>query len=61
MRMVNTAIERGWGVSFPDWDNCKDAGDAVTKYGMLYTIRSILDSTITNTTKIKVMAKGYCK
>lgn len=61
MRMVNTAIERGWGVAFPDWDDCKDASDAVQKYGRLYTVRSILDSTITNTTKIKVMAKGYCR
>jgi hypothetical protein len=61
MRMVNTAIERGWGVAFPDWEDCKDASDAVQKYGRLYTVRGILDSTITNTTKIKVMAKGYCR
>jgi len=61
MRMVNKAVDRGWGVAFPDWDNCKDAADAAMKYGRLYTLRSILDSVVTNTTKIKVLAKGYCK
>lgn len=61
MKMVETAIERGWSVSFPEWQDCKDAADAVTKYGRLYTVRSILDSVQTNSMKIKVMAKGYCK
>ena len=61
MKMVNKAVDRGWGVAFPDWDNCKDAADAAMKYGRLYTLRSILDSVVTNTTKIKVLAKGYCK
>ena len=61
MKMVDKAVERGWQVSFPEWEDCKDAADAVTKYGRLYTVRSILDSAITNSMKIKVMAKGYCK
>lgn len=61
MRMVNKAIERGWGVAFPEWEDCKDAADAVKKYGRLYTVRSILDSVVTNVTKIKVLAKGYCR
>lgn len=61
MRLVNTAIERGWEVSFPEWNDCKDAGDALIKYGRLATVRSILDSTVNNEMKIKVLAKGYCK
>ena len=61
MGLVNKAVERGWEVSFPDWDNCKDAGDAVVKYGRLFTVKSILNSAETNTTKIKLLAKGYCK
>ena len=61
MKMVNKAVDRGWGIAFPDWDNCKDAADAAMKYGRLYTLRSILDSVVTNTTKIKVLAKGYCR
>ena len=47
--------------AFPEWDNCKDAADAAMKYGRLYTVRSILDSVVTNTTKIKVLARGYCR
>lgn len=61
MKAVNTAIDRGWSVAFPEWDNCKDASDALMKYGRLFTVRSILDSAVKNPTKIKVLAKGYCK
>lgn len=61
MPLVRAAIKRGWAVSFPPWEGCKDAGDAVQKYGRLFTVRSILDSVETNTTKIQVIAKSYCK
>ncbi|MDA9302713.1 hypothetical protein N8072_00895 [bacterium] len=60
-KFVDTAIERGWGVAFPEWSNCKDAGDAMETYGRLFTVKSILDSTIANPTKIKVMTQRYCK
>jgi DNA primase len=61
MEMVKTAVKRGWNVSFPPWEDCKDAGDAVQKYGRLFTVRSILDSIETSSTKIQIMAKQYCK
>lgn len=61
MPMVRAALKRGWAVSFPEWENCKDAGDAVLKYGRLFTVRSILDSAETNSTKIQVLAKSYCR
>jgi DNA primase len=61
MVMVDAAIENNWSVAFPEWEDCKDAGDALTKYGKLYTMRSILDSIVTNPTKIQVLAKKYCK
>lgn len=61
MEMVKTAVKRGWNVSFPPWEDCKDAGDAVQKYGRLFTVRSILDSVETSSTKIQIMAKQYCK
>ena len=61
MPMVRAALKRGWAVSFPEWEGCKDAGDAVLKYGRLFTVRSILDSAETNSTKIQVLAKSYCK
>lgn len=61
MAMVDAAIANNWSVAFPEWEDCKDAGDALTKYGKLYTMRSILDSIVTNPTKIQVLAKKYCK
>lgn len=61
MKLVNKAVRMGWSVSFPEWDGCKDAGDAVEKYGRLFTVRSILESAINNPTKIEILAKGYCK
>jgi len=60
-RAVNTALDRGWSVSFPEWDGCKDAGDAQVKYGKLFTVRSIIDSAISNPTKIQLMTQRYCK
>ena len=61
MDLVNAAIRRGWNVSFPPWEGCKDAADAALKYGRLFTVRSILDSAETNTTKIQLLAKSYCR
>lgn len=61
MRLVNQALDYGWEVSFPDWTDCKDAGDAVKKYGRLATVRSILDSAESGHTKIRILSKGYCK
>ena len=59
--LVKIALRRGWAVSFPPWEGCKDAGDAVQRYGRLFTVRSILDSAETNTTKIQILAKSYCR
>lgn len=42
--LVDIALEFGWKVSFPDWYECKDAGDAIQKYGKILTLESILDS-----------------
>ena len=61
METVKVAIKRGWSVSFPPWEDCKDAGDAVAKYGRLFTVRSILDSVETSSTKIQILAKQYCR
>lgn len=58
---VNMAINRDWYVSFPEWNDCKDVGDAVEKYGRLFTVKSILKNATNNPTKIQVLAKKYCK
>ena len=61
MDMVKKAVERGWEVAFPEWTDCKDAADAQMKYGRLFTVKSILESAVRNPTKIKVLAKKYCR
>ena len=61
MKMVDAAVKYGWSVAFPEWDDCNDAGDALMKYGRLFTVRSILDSAISNPTKIQVIGRKYCK
>ena len=62
MKLVKQAIENNWSVSFPPWDDdVKDAADAVKKYGKLFTVKSIIDNAVSNSTKAEVMAKSYCK
>ena len=61
MDLVKAALRRGWSVSFPPWEGCKDAADAAHKYGRLFAVRSILDSAESNSTKIQVLAKSYCR
>lgn len=54
-KLVKQAIENGWSVSFPYWENdIKDAADAIQRYGKFYTLKSIIDSRISNSTKINV-------
>lgn len=54
-KLVKQAIENGWSVSFPYWESdIKDAGDAIQRYGKFYTLKSIIDGSISNSTKINV-------
>ena len=59
-KLVNQAIEFGWSVAFPEWDNkVEDVADAVLKYGRLFTIQSILKTTESNKFKIDLKRKMY--
>ena len=59
-KLVNQAIEFGWSVAFPEWDEkVEDVADAVLKYGRLFTIQSILKSTESNKLKIDLKRKMY--
>lgn len=40
--LLKIAIDNEWEVSFPYWENCKDAADATKKYGYIPTVQSIL-------------------
>jgi DNA primase len=54
-KLINNAIEYGWTVSFPTWlDDCKDASEAVYKYGKLFVLKSIIDARETSRLKIEL-------
>lgn len=56
--LVNKAIEYGWSVSFPVWqETCKDINEAVVKYGKLFVLKSIIDSKESSRLKIELMRK----
>jgi hypothetical protein len=59
--LVERAADFGWSVSFPEWEGCKDVGDAVKKYGRLFAVYSILQAAEHSPTKIRLMGKRYCK
>jgi hypothetical protein len=59
-KLIEAAIERGWGVSLPEWDaDINDIGDAVAKYGRLYTLYSIASAAETSPLKIRLRL-GKC-
>ena len=59
-KLIKQAIEFGWSVAFPEWDNnVLDVADAVLKYGRLFTIQSILKSTESSKLKIDLKRKMY--
>ena len=53
--LIEQALELGWEVSFPPWHaECKDAADAVAKYGRLLTVASIIKYATDNKIKSQV-------
>jgi len=59
-KLVEQAIDLGWGVSLPQWDNdINDVGDAVERYGRIFTLHSIVSSLETSPLKIRLGAKKW--
>lgn len=59
-KLIEQAIDRGWGVSMPEWDSdINDIGDAVAKYGRLYTLYSIVSAAESSPLKIRLRAKKW--
>ena len=59
-KLVEQAIELGWSVSLPNWDSdINDIGDAVSKYGRLYTLYSIANAAESSPLKIRLRAKKW--
>lgn len=61
MELVDRAVELGWSVSMPDWEDCKDVNDAVKKYGRLATLLTIMQSRETSRIKIEMRRKQIVK
>lgn len=58
MKLVDRALEYGWAVSIPNWDDgIKDTADAVKKYGKLGTLITIIEAASTNSLKINLKRK----
>jgi len=59
-KLVEQAIELGWGVSMPEWtSDINDVGDAVQKHGRLYALHSIVSAAETSAVKIRLRAKTW--
>lgn len=59
-KLIEQAKEFGWSVAFPQWHKgVDDVADAVSKYGRLFTLQSILKSTESSALKIDLMRKKY--
>ena len=59
-KLVEESIEHGWCVSMPEWNqDVSDVGDAVSKYGRLYTLYSIVNAANESPLKIRLRAKKW--
>lgn len=59
-KLVERAIELGWGVSMPNWSNdINDISDVVARYGRIYALHSIVSAAETSPLKIRLGAKKW--
>ena len=59
-KLVEQAIDLGWGVSMPDWEsNITDIGESVQRYGRIFTLHSIASNAETSPLKIRLKAKKW--
>jgi hypothetical protein len=57
-KLIEQAIEYGWSVSFPIWnETVKDVSDAVKAHGKLFTLKAILEGRQSTRLKIELMRK----
>ena len=59
--LIDRAMELGWAVSIPDWDDCKDINDAVIKYGRFATLITIMQARETSRIKIELRKRQLAK
>jgi len=57
-KLIESAINFGWKVSFPEWpNNIKDVNDAVIKYGPLFVLKHIWETKVEGATSLKLRLK----
>ena len=57
-KLIDAAVEYGWSVSYPIWQEThKDVSSAVTEYGRLFVLKSILEAKQTSRLKIELLKK----
>lgn len=61
IELIDRAMELGWAVSIPEWEDCKDPNDAVRKYGRLATLLTIMQARETSRIKIELRKKQLVK
>jgi hypothetical protein len=61
VELIERAMELGWAVSIPAWEDCKDVNDAVKKYGRLGTLLTIMQARETSRIKIELRKKALVK
>lgn len=61
LELIDRAMELGWAVSIPCWEDCKDVNDAVKKYGKLGTLLTIMQARETSRIKIELRKKALVK
>jgi hypothetical protein len=54
--LIQTAIDYGWSVSFPEWPY-EDVNDAYVRYGKLFCIQHILNNKISDSLTIRLKQK----
>jgi hypothetical protein len=60
--LIAPAIRNGWSVAFPEWmATHKDANSAANEYGRTFVLHSVIQSAVSNPTKIQVLAKKYLR
>ena len=59
-KLIDQAIEFGWSVSMPDWDeDINDVNDAIIRYGRIYTLHQIVTHAESTSLKIKLRSKKW--
>jgi len=59
-KLVEQAIDHEWSVSMPDWhEDVNDIGDAVARYGRIYTLYSIVTAAESSPLKIRLRKKQW--